>query len=335
MKSVEEILSATREHAVVFENRGSACFDVSGADGLDLLHRLSTNDLLSGSLPRVRRSILTTEKGRIVDLVRLVIAETGTRLLLSAGARQTVVEWVGKFTITEDISLTDSSDEVAIVYIVGYQALDMAKEILGLPEVTSCVEVSHPVLRKIFFWNENFGTIAGGALLIRRESIGEFFAAAAIPGGVLRLDHPDEMETLRILAGEPAYGHELTDRFNPLEVGLRNAVNFTKGCYVGQEVIARLDSYNKVQRELVALDIRGSTSEARSGDDLVADGESVGTLTSISPLALVDGRRRGLAVVRRSTGPRSTTIQVLAQAGNVNADIVPGHPLEGPGEGKG
>ncbi len=201
-------------------------------------------------------------------------------------------------------------------------------------EVTSCVEVSHPVFGSVCFWREDFGTVPGGAFLIRRESVSDFLAAAD-SGRLLLLDRADEIETLRVLAGVPAYGHELTELFNPLELGLRSAVSFTKGCYVGQEVIARLDSYGKVQRELVSLDLRGSTSEARVGDDLVVAGESVGALTSISPLAFLDGRRRALAVLRRSPEARSTTLLLPSRGGHVNADIVSGLSLESAAEGKG
>jgi len=332
MITVENILSAIREHAVDFENPGLACFGVHGTDGLDLLHRLSTNDLLSGPSPRMRRSILTTEKGRIVDLMRLVVSEAGTRMLVSANARQKVIDWVEKFTITEDITLSDVNSDVAVVYLVGSKALDIAKVLLAMQEVNSCVEADHPGFGSVLFWKEDFGRLPSGAFLIRRKSAAGFLAAAA-SGGALRLDRSDEIEALRVFAGEPAYGHELTDLFNPLELGLRNAVSFTKGCYVGQEVIARLDSYNKVQRELVALDLRGSISEARVGDDLAAEGESVGTLTSISPLPFVDGRRRGLAVVRRSTETRSMTLRLQSRSGNVNGDIVSFLAPEDKGEG--
>jgi tRNA-modifying protein YgfZ len=333
MITVEDILTATREHAVAFEHRGLACFGVRGADGLDLLHRLSTNDLLSGPLPRMRRSILTTEKGRIVDLMRLVISEAGTRLLVSADARRNVVEWVEKFTITEDIALTELTSDFAVIYICGSHAVDISNNLLGTQDATACIEVTHPVFGSVCFWREDFGKVPAGAFLIRRETVDGFLAAAESES-VLRLDRLDEIETLRVLAGEPACGHELTDLFNPLELGLRNAVSFTKGCYVGQEVIARLESYNKVQRELVALDLRGSTSEARVGDDLAVDGESVGTLTSVSPMAFVDGRRRGLAVVRRSREPRSTTLLMPSRGGRVNADIVHGLSIQEPRKGE-
>ena len=63
----------------------------------------------------------------------------------------------------------------------------------------------------------------------------------------------EELERWRIAAGLPAAGHELTEDWNPLEAGLWDHVSFTKGCYVGQEVVARLRTYDKVSREIVRL----------------------------------------------------------------------------------
>ena len=61
------------------------------------------------------------------------------------------------------------------------------------------------------------------------------------------------MDAVRVSFGIPEYGPELGEPFNPLEAGLIGSVDFTKGCYIGQEVVARLDSYKKVQKYLVSL----------------------------------------------------------------------------------
>jgi tRNA-modifying protein YgfZ len=334
MITIEEILSGAQEHAVAFENRGLAVLEVRGKDGLDLLHRLSTNDLLSGPTPRARRSILTTEKGRIVDLVHLLVTDSGIRMLVSANGRQKVTDWVEKFTITEDIILVDLSADFVAVYVLGHNASDVTNKVLGVEIAHPCVEVFHSDFGSVSFWREDYGTGSAGVFLLRRTHADGFLTSVELAGAT-RLDGIDEIETLRILAGEPAYGQELAEPFNPLELGLRNAVSFTKGCYVGQEVIARLDSYMKVQRELVAIDLREPLSATGVGDDVVSAGESVGILTSITGLAFADGRRRGLAVVRRSTEPRSTTVAVRSQDGSANGDIVPMLSLGRIGEGKG
>jgi len=333
MITVEGILSAAREHAVVFENHGLACLDVRGTDGLDLLHRLSTNDLLSGPPLRARRSILTTEKGRIVDLIHLVASGTGIRILVSTDARQKVIDWIDKFTITEDVTLVDVSPDLSVLYLVGSNVGRMLKKVFDLEYVPPFFEVSHPEFGPVCFWEEDFGAGSARVLLLRSEKAAGLLAAIE-SGSVTRLDGFNEIETLRILAGEPAYAHELAESFNPLELGLRTAVSFTKGCYVGQEVIARLDTYQKVQRELIALDLRGLAAAVNVGDDLMIDGESEGILTSISPLAFADGRKRGLAIVRRSTESRSTAILVRSRAGPVDGEIVPLVSLESRQEGE-
>ena len=60
-------------------------------------------------------------------------------------------------------------------------------------------------------------------------------------------------EALRVGLGAPSYDRELSEAYNPLETGLWGSISFTKGCYIGQEVIARLDTYQKVQKHLVSL----------------------------------------------------------------------------------
>ena len=67
----------------------------------------------------------------------------------------------------------------------------------------------------------------------------------------------EAMEALRVENGLPRWGHELGDAYNPLEAGLTGSVSWTKGCYIGQEVVARLWTYHKVQRYLVGLGLPG------------------------------------------------------------------------------
>ena len=87
-------------------------------------------------------------------------------------------------------------------------------------------------------------------------------------------------EAWRILRGLPLSGHELTEEFNPLEAGLRDAVSFEKGCYVGQEVVARLNSYDKVSRSLVGLVLPEESAPPGPGAPLFFQEHEVGQVTS-------------------------------------------------------
>ena len=107
----------------------------------------------------------------------------------------------------------------------------------------------------------------------------------------------DSYEAFRIAAGVPVYGKELGEEVNPLEAGLWDAVSFTKGCYVGQEVVARLNTYEKVKRYLAKLSFEdGPLPEA--GTSLTVEGKDAGKLTSVSPVA-ESGRRAALGYVRK------------------------------------
>jgi folate-binding protein YgfZ len=98
----------------------------------------------------------------------------------------------------------------------------------------------------------------------------------------------DELERMRIEAGTPAWGKELDDSILPAEAGLdERAISFTKGCYPGQEPIARLHHRGKVNRRLRVLDVE----QAAPGDQLVYEGKPVGRITSAVP-------GRALAYVR-------------------------------------
>ena len=98
----------------------------------------------------------------------------------------------------------------------------------------------------------------------------------------LPVDGPDDLEVARIRAGWPAMGHELTERTIPAEVGglVESSVSFTKGCYTGQELVARIDSRGgNVPRPVRLIEIRGG-DEVSPGAAITVDGKAVGVVTS-------------------------------------------------------
>ena len=108
----------------------------------------------------------------------------------------------------------------------------------------------------------------------------------------------DAVELARIEQGVPAFGAELSESYNPLEAGLQHMVSYTKGCYIGQEVIARLTTYDKVQKRLVRL-TWPADAQVDAGTKLMLDGRQAGVVTS----AIRDPRTGyglGLGYVRKA-----------------------------------
>ena len=116
------------------------------------------------------------------------------------------------------------------------------------------------------------------------------------------------MDAVRVNFGVPEFGPELGEPYNPLEAGLIGSVDFTKGCYIGQEVIARLDSYKKVQKYLVSLSFSADAGVS-PGDELLVEGKPVGTITSVAPEA-TSGVLQGLGYVKAANATPGTSLKI-------------------------
>jgi folate-binding protein YgfZ len=123
-------------------------------------------------------------------------------------------------------------------------------------------------------------------------------AAGAEPVG------PDAVEALRVELGIPAFGKELGESYNPLEAGLLPLISFTKGCYIGQEVVARLNTYDKVKKRLVGLRWNGESPEA--GAPLLMEGKQAGVMTTSARSPRFGGI--GLGYVRKAHATTGTEL---------------------------
>jgi hypothetical protein len=137
--------------------------------------------------------------------------------------------------------------------------------------------------------------------------------AGAVPLGATAMD------AARVNFSVPEFGPELGEPYNPLEAGLIGSVDFTKGCYIGQEVIARLDSYKKVQKYLVSL-IFDATAAVSPGDELLQEEKPVGTVTSVAPEPS-DGVLKGLGYVKAAAAIPGANLE-LAGSEKGSAEIL-------------
>ena len=163
-------------------------------------------------------------------------------------------------------------------------------------------------------------------LLTPEDAAADITAALAATGA--QLADAAEWEALRVASGAPAFGNEMGEPYNPLEAGLIGAIDFTKGCYIGQEVIARLDSYDRVQKYMAVLRFSDG-SEASVGASLAHEGRTVGTVTSL--YRTPGGELRGLGYVRTATATPDQTLELLPPAfGTATVEDTP--KLFGPGQ---
>jgi folate-binding protein YgfZ len=279
----------------------------TGEDGLDLLNRMSTNKVVDLSAGEGAVTVLTTDRGRIIDVLGVVNQGDHVILLTSPGRQQAVIDWLDKYTIMEDLVINDVSSETTMLALVGPDA----GNVLGLtaaPKPISPDELTIQSLNlggfDVLAIEQPLGTLSRYWLITEPDAAPRVWQhlteIGATPVGATAMD------AVRVNFAVPEFGPELGEPFNPLEAGLIGSVDFTKGCYIGQEVIARLDSYKKIQKYLVSL--RFDTT-ANPGDELKQDGQPVGTVTSVAPEA-TDGVLKGLGYVKAAMAIPGTQLDI-------------------------
>ena len=314
-------------------SRGIGLADVSdggrllmkGSDSLDLLHRLTTQDLLALQPGQGATTVLTSDKGRIVDLVTCYLFPDHLLLLTSPGNSQAVLEWIDKYTIIEDAETTDVTDSTGLLRFFGPNAGRLAQR-LADDEAEELPPGRHVAvsLDGMEATLANDASAAGGGFYLLLPANGAHDqAASALESradglGLTRLGL-EAQETLRIEAGRPAFGHEIDQRFNPLEAELRSSISFDKGCYIGQEVVARLDTYKKVSKLLVGLRLPDAPQVER-GAKLHADGKERGFVTSVGYSPALQ-QPIALAYVRTAYATPGTTLSLGADDEAVQAEV--------------
>lgn len=283
-KSVLKAYRAAREDVVVMDRSAWGRVKMAGADRVDFLHRMSTNEVRDLAPGVVRRTILTSDIGRIVAVVTTYALPDHLLLLTDPGGAERVVGHLRHYIFFRDrVELTNVTEETGMLSLWGPHAVALIEELAGPAISTSSadafVEADVGGVMTVVARTDELA-VSGFNLIVDRGDVGALLHRL-VDAGALCMDD-SVYRVLRVEAGHPMLGREVGDEFNPLEAGLKPIINFEKGCYIGQEVVARLDTYDKVKQHLVGVRLeRLPVSEERPA--LTSNGSSVGFLTSWAP----------------------------------------------------
>jgi folate-binding protein YgfZ len=275
-------LEAALERCVLAERSDLTRVLARGPDFLGLLHRLSTGAVASLGVGEGRPTVLTTAKGRIVErLFASHLGEAGVLCVGGAGTEARVLEHLARYTFAERTGLEPATAPMFQFVLVGPRGT-AAIGSLGLEPAPRFGARPAAIGGCAVHLLGHDGLSGDGHSIVgRAPDAARVWAAAAAAartqGG--RLAGHEALEARRLLRGLPASGRELTEEHNPLEAGLWEAVSFDKGCYVGQEVVARLRTYDKISRSLVGLELPRGPLPA-PGTPLRVEGAAIGQVTS-------------------------------------------------------
>jgi folate-binding protein YgfZ len=272
---------------------------LTGTEAKSFLQGQVTNDVESLTPGTGCYAAFLTPKGKMLGDVRIL--DIGDELLLDTErvALQELFNMIRRFSIGYDVQLHKRTLEQGLLSLVGPEALATA----GLEQLAAAPEHTHARAELGGVAVRAIRTDVGVDLLCDAER--STVLRSALEGvGVPPVDEP-VVECLRVEHGRPRYGIDLDDTVIPQEAGLNErAVSFSKGCYVGQETVARLNYRGKPNRHLRGLRLSG---RAQSGEPLRLGDREVGHLGSVA-----ESPRFGwiaLALVRREA-PVGSTVTV-------------------------
>jgi len=291
---MEEYRSAKTSN-VIIDRTYFGKLKIYGRDAIDFLNRISTNDIRGLSSGTGAGTVLTDEKGKMIDFMSLYVLKADENYqevfaLLSYEAIEKVKNWFDKLIIMDDVKFDDVTNEFAILSIYGAGVSDIVGEDFKVDH-KHFLDISRmPVynfIRGFMLGHEvilarvNEFMVQGYNLILKNDAVVDIWKMF-LGKGLVPIGH-EIFEVLRVEAGVPAYGKEITQDYNPLEANLGKFVSFSKGCYIGQEVLARIDSYNKLQKRLVGFVIeKGRTKgKVEEGAYVYSGDEEIGKLTSV------------------------------------------------------
>ena len=300
-RSVADELRLAREVVALHDASYNGHLFLKGAVVTDFLQRISTNDLsqleASGYLP----TLFCNTHGRLIDYVHLIHFSEG-KLAISCHPEATLLkEWIARFILMEEVEINEPGDDFILLMICGPavqrvlrafcgQELQADEEFLILEQGDPFVAVIRnkfskwPAFDLLFCGNNKIGRIEQ-LLQIVKDFGGDWFGKLA-------------SEVLRIESGIPAGKTEINEQFNPHEARLLHAVSFTKGSYTGQEVIACLDTYDKVQKYLMVVELHEAVKELLPAEVYLEE-QPIGYLTSYAFDAHLK-KHVGLAYIKKN-----------------------------------
>ncbi|MEO8399924.1 MAG: glycine cleavage T C-terminal barrel domain-containing protein [Ignavibacteriaceae bacterium] len=320
--SIEEELNSIYEGVAVKDVSSRGVIELRGKDVLDFINRISTNETGNLAKENIIDTIFTTEKGRIIDLTTLLNFDDFQILICSPENQHKVVMWIGKYIITDDVKQTNINNKYVMLEVLGPQADSFMSWVSGnivndiQPNTFKIINAEGKIFFLVKMLNKDgkkkFLIIADPA---HATELVKYMVSNKGPFN-FNLIGEDAYNIYRVEEGIPIAPNELNDNYNPHEAKLLDAVSFTKGCYIGQEVIARLETYEKVQKYLMGIIFEDEADPADNYLLFDDEGKEAGKITSIVNSYRVK-KYIGLTYVKKSFAQEGTKLIAKTGSGKV------------------
>ena len=312
--------TAVRAAVGLIDASDAGVVEVIGRDRAGFLHAMLSNDIKALAPGRGCRAAFLDVHGKVRALLVAWVLEDRILLLTPHGLAAKTVQDLDQYLFSEKVTFRDATGDVTLLLLAGPGAPALARRVsgVGVPEAP---------------WAHAAATVQGTAVRLVRGAgeTGEpevWLAGAADDGAALwsavqqagaRPVGLTARESLRIETGTPRLGHDVDETVLLPEIDVQDYVSYTKGCYLGQEVIVRIRDRGHVNRHLRGLRLEGQTVPSPR-DAIVAAGQDVGRVTSAT-WSLGLGRPLALGFIRRPYAEPGTSVAVRTPAGELAAVV--------------
>jgi folate-binding protein YgfZ len=309
--------------------------EVTGPDRAKLFHNLTTNDIKRLKTGSGAEAFVTSGQGRTLAFVAIHAEEDRLLVRSDPGTAEAILAHLAKYGPFEDAAPRDVSSETAEWHLAGALARDVLAD-LGIPSIPADLGIGHALVagRPVRLIGESPTARPGVTLISSRADAEEIEAALrlAVEARAGTEIDPGVFEALRIEAGTPLFGRDFTPTNLPQEVNRdARAISFVKGCYLGQETVARLDALGHVNKILVGA-VSDSDRVPPPGSTLRADDKDIGVVTSS---AFSPGLSRGvvLGYVKVAHATPGSRIAAVVDGESIPLEVRAWPMFPGPAEG--
>ncbi len=281
------------------------CVRITGKDRQTFFHNFCTNEIKHLVAGKICEAFVLNSKGKILGFVHAVAGENELLLLGHGDQASTLMAHLDKYLIREDAELSDATEEFGSLFVCNAEA--MKKLPIGgadLPDRNQFAEfpIGDLATRVLHLELAGFGYL----LMCRNEDLGSLKSTLVHHG--LAECSAEALEIVRVEQKTPWFGIDADDSNLPQELQRDDkAISFNKGCYLGQETVARIDARGRVNQLLVGLKFSAAVAPA-IGEELIDEDVSVGRVTSVAH-SFAQGSELGLGFVRRKFKDAGTELQ--------------------------
>jgi folate-binding protein YgfZ len=310
----------------VIDLSSRARINVSGSEAVQFLNGLVTNDVKALAEGAWMYAAFPNVQGRLLAMVRVLHRDSGFLFDTEASSREAVLKTLNRFTLAGDFHVSELTGDLATLSVQGAGASDVIGRVLGREAAQvgrgQIIETTHDeeqlsVIRATHTAEDGYDLFITGP---RAADVwNSLMAAGAQPVG------HDALELLRIEAGVPRFGLDVNETNVMLEAGLDDAVSYTKGCYIGQEIIARIHWRGHVAKRLAGIRFEDAPMIEREDRVRTIDGKEIGRVTSTAFSPALNAQV-ALAMIKYDYLTPGTEVAVTS--GDVtHAAVVSGLPL--------